>query len=205
MRLSMANNVATWIEGNPTLDPAGPSRRYVLVGDFNAYFGEDPIQALVGRGYTNLINLLIGDGAYSYNFGSQAGYLDHGFANAAALGLVKAIAELHINADEPAALQALDSAAKSPTAQAAYYGADEFAASDHDPFVIGFNPLQGDFDDNGTLDEADRMMLLAAIDRGQSGHGAIDRRMDLNGDGGVTQADFLIWQRLFIAWQQGRK
>ena len=118
---------------------------------------------------------------------------------------MKGIAELHINADEPSALQALNSAAKSPVAQAAYYGPDEFAASDHDPFVIGFNPLQGDFDDNGTLNASDRVMLLAAIDHGQRGHKAIDRRMDLNGDSRITQADFLIWQRLFIAWQQGRK
>jgi uncharacterized protein len=205
MRLSMANNVITWLDGNPTSDPAGASRRYVLIGDYNAYHGEDPIQAFVSRGYTNLINLLIGDHGYSYNFGSKAGYIDHGFANGAALGLVKGIAELHVNADEPSALEALNSAVKSPAAQVAYYGADEFAASDHDPFVIGFNPLQGDFDDDGTLSEGDRRMLLAAIDHGRSGHGTIDRRMDLNGDGVVTQADFLIWQRLFITWHQGRK
>ena len=205
MRLSMANNVATWLDGNPTLDPAGAARRYVLVGDYNAYFGEDPIQAFVSRGYTNLINLLIGDHAYSYNFGSQAGYIDHGFTNAAALGLVKAIVELHVNADEPSALEALNSAVKSPAAQTAYYGPDEFAASDHDPFVIGFNPLPGDFDDDGTLGEGDRGLLLAAIDHGRSGHGPADRRMDMNGDGVVTQDDFLMWQRLFITWKQGSK
>src|SRR5499427_5349954 len=109
MRLSMANNVANWLDGNPTFDPAGASRRYVLIGDYNAYYGEDPMQAFVSHGYTNLINLLIGDHAYSYNFGSQAGYIDHGFTNAAALGLVKGIAELHVNADEPSALEALNS------------------------------------------------------------------------------------------------
>jgi predicted extracellular nuclease len=205
MRLSMANNVMTWLDGNPTFDPAGASRRYVLIGDYNAYFGEDPIQAFIGRGYTNLINLLIGDHAYSYNFGSQAGYIDHGFRNAAALGLVKGIAELHVNADEPSALEALNSDAKSAAAQAAYYGPDEFAASDHDPFVIGFNPLLGDFNDDGRLGEGDRRMLLAAIDHGNSGHGPVDRRMDLDGDGVVTQADFHIWQQLFITWWQGRK
>ena len=205
MRLSMANNVTAWLDGNPTFDPAGSSRRYVLIGDYNAYFGEDPIQAFIGRGYTNLINLLIGDHAYSYNFGSQAGYIDHGFRNAAALGLVKGIAELHVNADEPSALEALNSDAKSAAAQAAYYGPDEFAASDHDPFVIGFNPLLGDFNDDGRLGEGDRRMLLAAIDHGNSGHGPVDRRMDLDGDGVVTQADFHIWQQLFITWWQGRK
>ena len=205
MRLSMANNVTAWLDGNPTFDPAGASRRYVLIGDYNAYYGEDPIQAFVSHGYTNLINLLIGDHAYSYNFGSQAGYIDHGFTNAAALGLVKAIAELHVNADEPSALEALNSDAKSAAAQVAYYGADEFAASDHDPFVIGFNPLLGDFNDNGAVDAADGVMLLAGILRDHTGHGGVDRRMDLNGDGKVTLEDFLLWNRLFVAWQLGRR
>ena len=205
MRLAMANTVTAWLDGNPTFDPAGASRRYVLIGDYNAYFGEDPIQAFVSRGYTNLIDQLIGDRAYSYNFGSQAGYIDHGFTNAAALGLVKGIAELHVNADEPSALEALNSDAKSAAAQAAYYGADEFAASDHDPFVIGFNPLSGDFNDNGAVDALDGVMLLAGVVRDHTGHDGVDRRMDLNGDGRVTLEDFLVWNRLFIAWQLGRK
>ena len=77
LRLSMVMNVQNWLNGNPTSDPA-PDRKYVLIGDFNAYFGEDPIQALLGAGgYTDLINALIGPAAYSFNFGSQSGYLDH--------------------------------------------------------------------------------------------------------------------------------
>ncbi|HEY2012646.1 MAG TPA: ExeM/NucH family extracellular endonuclease, partial [Bryobacteraceae bacterium] len=168
MRLSMANNVRTWLTTNPTSDPAGANRRYILVGDYNAYFGEDPIQAFLGPGgFTNLIQLLIGANAYSYNFGSETGYLDHGLVNAAALPLVKNVAELHVNADEPSALEALNSSSKSPAAQIAYYLPNEFAASDHDPFVIGFNPLLGDFTDDGQLDEADRSALLQA--RGQAG------------------------------------
>jgi predicted extracellular nuclease len=203
MRLGMAHNVMSWLDGNPTADPAGAKRRYVLIGDFNAYFGEDPIQAFVAgtSGFTDLINLLVGDAAYSYNFGSQAGYLDHALVNAAAFPLVKNLAELHINADEPPALQALDSNLKSAAAQVAYFAPNEFAASDHDPIVIGFNPLRGDFDDDGQLDVGDRTALLAAIQR----RGAIDRRMDLNQDGAVNQEDFLIWQIAFIAWQQNRK
>jgi predicted extracellular nuclease len=206
MRLSMATNVATWLEGNPTSDPADANRRYVVIGDFNAYFGEDPIQALVRNGaYTDLIDRLIGDTAYSFNFGSQVGYLDHALANAAALPLVRDVAELHINADEPPALQALDSGVKSAAAQAAYYAPNEFAASDHDPIVIGFNPLLGDFTDDGILDARDRTALLDAIEHGNSGHGSIDRRMDMNHDGVVTQEDFHIWQQVFIDWKQSRK
>jgi predicted extracellular nuclease len=208
MRLSMAANVSTWLEGNPTSDPAGENRRYIVIGDFNAYFGEDPIQALVRNGaYTDLIDSLLGDTAYSFNFGSQVGYLDHALANAAALPLVKDAAELHVNADEPPALQALDSAVKSAAAQVAYYAPNEFAASDHDPIVIGFNPLLGDFTDDGILDARDLLALLGAIEHGhsQSGQGSIDRRTDMNQDGVVTQEDVKIWLRVFIDWKQSRK
>lgn len=85
------------------------------------------------------------------NFASQVGALDHALANAAAVPLVKAVAHLHVNAGEPAALQALDTNLKSTIAQAAYYAANEFAASDHDPLVIGFDPLAGDLNDDGRL------------------------------------------------------
>lgn len=209
MRVSMAANVSNWLAANPTSDPAGAKRRYILIGDFNAYFGEDPIQMLLGSGgYTNLINRLLGERAYSYNFGSQVGYLDHALVNAAALPLVKSIAELHINADEPPALQALDSNIKSAAARVAYYAGDEFAASDHDPIVIGFNPLLGDFDDDGDLDAHDRTALLAARDPGNSGHsgnGPADRRMDMDQDGEITQSDVHVWQNVFIKWKQGKK
>jgi predicted extracellular nuclease len=203
MRVSMAGNVSAWLATNPTADPA-TNRRQILIGDFNAYFGEDPIQMLLGPGgYTNLIDLFHGPTAYSYNFASQLGYLDHALVNAAALGLVKDVAHLHINADEPAALQALGTSAKSVLAQAAYYAPNEFAASDHDPIVVGFNPLAGDFSDDGVLDDDDRTALLAAAH--DTPNAVVDRRMDMNGDGAVTQADFHVWQSQFIAWKKRAK
>ncbi len=150
--------------------------------------------------------MLIGASAYSYNFDSQAGYLDYALVNAAALPLVKAVVELHVNADEPSALQALDSSSNSAVAQVAYFAPNEFAASDHDPIVIGFNPLLGDFTDDGVLDADDRTALLAAILRENSDKNeAVDRRMDMDGDGQLTQEDFHVWQKVFINWKQGRK
>jgi predicted extracellular nuclease len=204
MRTSMALAVTSWLGGNPTMDPAGVERRIVALGDFNAYFGEDPIRMFAANGYTDLIDALIGGEAYSYNFDSQAGYLDHAFANAAAGPLVKGIAELHINADEPAALQALNTALKSAAAQAAYYAPDGFAASDHDPIVIGFNPLRGDFDDDGEITAKDEVMLLHAIQADRRGRDVADRRMDLNQDGALDQSDHVIWTRLFVDWQTTR-
>ena len=111
----MAHNVQTWLAGNPTGDPAGANRKYLLIGDFNAYFGEDPIQAFLGAGgYTDLINLLIGPNAYSLQLRLAVG-LSRSRAGQSrrSCRLIKGVAELHINADEPAALEALDSNLKS--------------------------------------------------------------------------------------------
>ncbi|HEX3646264.1 MAG TPA: hypothetical protein VHT95_11705, partial [Vicinamibacterales bacterium] len=190
----------TLLAWNPTGDPAGANRKYLLVGDFNAYFGEDPIQAFLGTsGYSDLINLLLGANASSYNFGSQAGYLDHALANAAFLRLIKGIAELHINADEPAALEALNSALKSPAAQTAYFAADEFAASDHDPFVVALNPLAGDLNDDGVVDLSDRDLVVANYGKTAS---QVDRRIDYDGDGIITPNDYRIWLGLYRAFVQ---
>lgn len=197
LRLNMAQNVTNWLAGNPTSDPAGVNRRIMMVGDFNAYLGEDPIQWIGSRGYVNLIQTLIGSGAYSYNFGSQTGYLDHAMANSGMNLLVKKVAEWHNNADEPSSLQALNSSNKSVAAQAAYYSADPWAASDHDPIVIGFNTLAGDLNDDGVVDARDQPLLTAAIGKSAS---QVDRRMDLDGDGTITLSDYRLWVALYQAF-----
>jgi predicted extracellular nuclease len=199
LRLNMAQNVVTWLAGNPTNDPAGAARKRLLVGDFNAYYGEDPIQYFATHGYPDLIANIIGPAAYSYNFGSQAGYLDHTMANAPMNLLVKKVAEWHNNADEPSSLQALDSSSKSAAAQAAYYGADPYAASDHDPIVIGFNSLPGDFNDDGVVDLADQALIAAALNKDAS---AVDRRMDLDGDGKITANDYRLWAVYYRSFLQ---
>ncbi len=199
LRLNMATNVTTWLAGNPTSDPAGADRRLLMVGDFNAYYGEDPIQYFGSHGFLNLIHAIIGDTAYSYNFGSEAGYLDHAFANPGMNPLVKKVAEWHNNADEPSALQALDSSDKSAAAQVAYFGADPWAASDHDPIVIGFNTLPGDLNDDGVVDANDGKLLSAAIGKSAS---LVDRRMDYDGDGVITLNDYRVWGNLYKAFLQ---
>ncbi|HWB99955.1 MAG TPA: ExeM/NucH family extracellular endonuclease, partial [Bryobacteraceae bacterium] len=199
LRLNMATNVVNWLAGNPTADPAGANRRLLLVGDFNAYYGEDPIQYLASNGYTDLIHQILGDSAYSYNFGSQAGYLDHALVNARASVMVRRVAEWHNNADEPSSLQALNSSNKSAAAQAAYYAPDPWAASDHDPIVIGFNTLGGDLNDDGAVDAADQRLLTTAVGQNAS---AVDRRMDYDGDGKITLNDYRLWATYYQAYRQ---
>ena len=204
LRLNMAQNVVGWLAGNPTLDPAGANRKLLLVGDFNAYYGEDPIQYFSGNGYTNLIAAVLGVNAYSYNFGSQRGYLDHAIANGGGSvnlmnSLVRSVAEWHNNSDEPSSLEALNSAAKSADAQTAYYAPDPYAASDHDPIVIGFNTLLGDLNDDGLVDAADQRLMTAAMGKNAS---QVDRRMDYDGDGKITLNDYRIWTNYYRAFIQ---
>ena len=202
LRLSMAQSVVTWLGGNPTGDPAGASRRTLMVGDYNAYYGEDPIQWFSANGYVNLIHSIVGAAAYSYNFGSQSGYLDHAIANSGAgsmNALVKGVAEWHNNADEPSSLQALNSSNKSATAQTAYYSADPWAASDHDPFIVGFNTLLGDLNDDRVVDAQDQKLMTAAVGKSAS---KVDRRMDYDGDGTITINDYRMWTAYYLAFQR---
>lgn len=199
LRLNMAQNVVAWLAGNPTGDPAGANRRLLVVGDFNSYFGEDPIQFFVTHGFSNLIAVLLGSQAYSFNFGSERGYLDHAMVNAPMNALVKSLAEWHNNSDEPSSLEALDSSSKSAEAQIAYFGPDPWAASDHDPIVIGFNTLQGDVNDDGVIDTNDQRLLAAAIGKAAQ---AVDRRMDFDGDGQITLNDYRLWTALYRAFIQ---
>jgi predicted extracellular nuclease len=199
LRLTMAKAVVSWLAGNPTFDPAGANRHLLIVGDFNAYYGEDPIQWFQSQGYPDLINSIIGPSAYSYNFGSQAGYLDHTMANSGMNSLVKRVAEWHNNSDEPSSLQALDSANQGAAAQVAYYGDDPWAASDHDPIVIGFNTLLGDLNDDGVVNTQDQALLTAAIGKNAA---EVDRRMDYDGDGVITLNDYRLWAAYYKSFQQ---
>jgi hypothetical protein len=113
--------------------------------------------------------------------------------------LVRNVAEWHNNSDEPSSLQALDSNLKSAAAQAAYYGADPFAASDHDPIVIGFNSLLGDLNDDGVVNSQDQAMITGSVGKSAS---QVDRRMDYDGDGKITLNDYRIWANYYKAFIQ---
>jgi uncharacterized protein len=224
MRLNIARHVLCWLyggcdapysyPGNPTADPTPDgNRKYLLVGDFNSYLKEDPIRALTDptfskaptnrypagfpanphANFVDLMDRIIGPEAYSYNFGSQNGYLDHALANPAMERLVTGVFEWHINSDEPTVFD-YNVEFKSAAAQAAYYAPDPFRNSDHDPFIVGFNPLAGDLNDDGVVDHSDGALLKAQIGKAVTDDG-VDRRMDYDGDGAVTWRDYRIWSK----------
>jgi hypothetical protein len=122
----------------------------MILGDLNAYSMEDPVTTIESAGYTDLIEAFEGtgfaDGAYSFNFFSESGSLDHALSSPGMAAHVTAAAIWHINADEPRALDYND------FNQPALFKPDEFRSSDHDPVVVG---LFGDSDGDGVLDVLD--------------------------------------------------
>ncbi len=217
-RISVAAALLDWLATNPTNDPTpAEDRRVLIVGDLNSYSMEDPIRALTDPAFFKpgsavaapnpkaVFTDLIPEG-YSYLFNGESGALDHALANPALLRLITGAGEWHINADEPVVLDYnLDfggngsTQAKSEAQAAAYYSAGPFRTSDHDPLVIGFNPLAGDLNDDGAVSLIDAWILAWQIGKPVT---ASSRRMDYDGDGALTLADYLRWESYRQAYFQ---
>jgi predicted extracellular nuclease len=131
-RTLAAQALADWLATDPT-DSGDPDR--LIIGDLNSYDHEEPIDALVAAGYTDLVKKYGGEFAYSYVFDGQVGYLDHGLASESLLPQVTGAGDWHINADEPSILD-YDTSFKGP-AEDALYEPNPFRSSDHDPVLVG--------------------------------------------------------------------
>jgi len=146
-RTAAATALVDWLATDPTGSGSG---RSIIIGDLNAYAMEDPIVAIQDGGYTDLIAAFAGtgyaDGAYSFSFDGQAGYLDHALASPDLLSNISGAAPWHINADEPAGLDYND------FNQPGLFNPDPFKSSDHDAIVAG---LFIDADGDGVWDEVD--------------------------------------------------
>ena len=70
----------------------------LLVGDYNSYTQEQPLQTLVQAGYHDVLMQHAPEG-YSYIYHSRMGYLDRVFASPSMAEQVKMIAPYHLNAD----------------------------------------------------------------------------------------------------------
>nr|MBA2574743.1 ExeM/NucH family extracellular endonuclease [Nocardioidaceae bacterium] len=102
----------------------------LLMGDFNAYTQEDPIQVLRDAGFVNLGEVLDPD-RYSYVFNDMSGSLDHALATRALAEKVTDLAHWNINAVESFAYQYYG--------DPALYAPNPYRSSDHDPLVLGID------------------------------------------------------------------
>ncbi|MDT7856420.1 ExeM/NucH family extracellular endonuclease [Rubrivirga sp. S365] len=165
-RTVAARELARWLAGDPT---GSGDADVLIVGDFNAYDEEDPIDALragadgelgTADDYVDLVERAQGEFAYSYLFGAEFGTLDYAFASLPLAEQVTGATVWHINADEPDLLD-YDTDFNDPR----FYEPTPFRASDHDPVLVGLalgggaqaaacsasSPLGfGDFDADGT-------------------------------------------------------
>lgn len=131
-RKAAAEALVDWLADDPT---GSGDDDFIIIGDLNSYDKEDPIDALLAGGYTDLINAFNGEDAYSFVFSGQTGYLDYALASENLLGQVTGTTEWHINADEPDLID-YDTSFKK-TNQEAIYAPDPYRSSDHDPVLVG--------------------------------------------------------------------
>ncbi|MBN2469510.1 MAG: ExeM/NucH family extracellular endonuclease [Anaerolineae bacterium] len=200
-RLAAANALVNVLASDPT---GSGDPDFLIIGDLNSYAMEDPIMAIRGAGYADLLQKFVGAEAYSYVFGGQAGYLDHALAIENLVTQVTGATVWHINADEPTALDYQE------YNQDALYQPHMYRSSDHDPVLVGMlldieleldvkpgnstDPVN--FGSNGKLPVAiystpqvnatliaPETILLAGAPIAQTGRGYMVQYRDVNGDG----------------------
>lgn len=124
-----------------TVQATAGTDRVVLLGDFNAYAKEDPIDTLTNDGRIVDLVAQFDPLDYSYVFDGAAGRLDHGFATPALAPKVVYATSWHINADEPSFID-YNTEFKVPfaaTGSPDLYTPTPYRSSDHDPMVMGLN------------------------------------------------------------------
>lgn len=105
-----------------------------LVGDFNSYSEEDPIQELRSAGY-NSVESTTDPTEKTYSFSGLSGSIDHVLANGPARAMVTGADIWGINAEEAVAYQY----SRFNYNVTNFYGANPFGSSDHNPEVVGLD------------------------------------------------------------------
>ncbi len=102
-----------------------------LMGDFNSYTQEDPMQVLYGAGYVDIAP----EGEYTYSFDGAVGSLDHILASTAGEQLVTGSDIWNINSVESIALEY----SRHNYNATNFFDESPFRSSDHDPLVVGLD------------------------------------------------------------------
>ncbi|TDC53631.1 ExeM/NucH family extracellular endonuclease [Jiangella ureilytica] len=140
-----------------------------LLGDFNSYSGENPMQALYDAGYTDLNNEYAGE--HTYVFDGKVGSLDHVLASPSIVeqGLVTGVDVWNINSVESVLFE---------YSRINYFASELFQpgtvyrASDHDPILVGLQTpvtydgvrsVVEDYAEDGTVNRSQAAQLLAHL------------------------------------------
>ncbi|MDF2576513.1 MAG: multifunctional nuclease/2,3-cyclic-nucleotide, partial [Agromyces sp.] len=140
-----------------------------LLGDFNAYTQEDPMQVLYEAGYVDIAP----EGEYTYSFDGAVGSLDHILASSGAEKLVTGSDVWNINSVESIALEY----SRHNYNVTNFYDESPFRSSDHDPLVVGIDldptvelNLLNINDFHGRID-ANTVKFAGTIERLRAEHG----------------------------------
>ncbi|MFJ6077770.1 ExeM/NucH family extracellular endonuclease [Pseudarthrobacter sp. NPDC092419] len=121
-----------------------------LVGDFNSYAKEDPMNVLAAAGYINQntkARNADGTAKHSYLFGGRVGSLDYVLASPAADAAVTGAEIWNINSVESVALEY----SRHNYNIVDFYTAGPFRSSDHDPVLVGLDlPVAAQLARSGT-------------------------------------------------------
>lgn len=112
---------------------AADTQNVLLLGDFNSYTQEDPMQVFYRAGYTNLGAEF--DAGDTYMFSGRVGSLDHILASPALAEKVQEATVWSINSAEPIAHEY----SRYNYNISNLYEDNEFRSSDHDPLLVGMD------------------------------------------------------------------
>jgi len=132
-RTQAARTLLDWLASDPT---GAGDPDVLLLGDFNSYAHEDPVQTLLAADYVDLADRFSDAPTYSYVYFGQAGTLDYALANPSLAEQVGGATIWHINADEPNVFD-YNVEYKSARQVASLYDPGPYRSSDHDPVLVG--------------------------------------------------------------------
>lgn len=172
-----------------TLIPIDPD--VLVVGDYNSYGQEDPIDVFRAAGYSDVLaQYVAAPSQYSFTFNGEVGRLDHVFATSGLSAQITGAAIWHINADEPDVFDY--NTENKPDDR---YAATPFRSADHDPVVIGLNlftpvTISGQkFDDlngNGAKDSGEPGLDGVTINLDKDANGSVDATTTTSGGGNYS-------------------
>ncbi|WP_239478550.1 ExeM/NucH family extracellular endonuclease [Rothia sp. ZJ1223] len=109
------------------------TQNVVLLGDFNAYTQEDPMQVLYKAGYVSLDTTF--DAGHTYLYGGRTGSLDHVLASGDFIDNFTDADVWNINSVESIGLEY----SRFNNNVTNLYAPNAYRSSDHDPLIAGFN------------------------------------------------------------------
>lgn len=137
LRKQQAGELINYIQ--TTIIPTAGTNNIISMGDYNAYFEEDPLDSIRSKGFVVLSNAL----NYSYQFNGLMGSLDNAFVSSNLNSNVTGIAKWTINSPEPTHLGyddlIDDGGSDFSNPWAGSYSSSPFRSSDHDPIIVGLN------------------------------------------------------------------